>query len=84
LLAKVSRPIPYIYSPSEIEALLSTASSLEPKGSLAEGILRILAKRGISISELQRRRIFDCGDLATLDRWFDRALTVTQIDELFA
>jgi hypothetical protein len=50
----------------------------------AEDILKILAKRGISMTEIQRKRILDCGDLATLDRWFDRALIVTQIDALFA
>jgi hypothetical protein len=50
----------------------------------AEDIVKILAKRGISTTETQRRRILDCDDLAALDRWFDRSLTVTQIDELFA
>ncbi|HSK03106.1 MAG TPA: hypothetical protein VK932_17765 [Kofleriaceae bacterium] len=50
----------------------------------AEFILKTLAKRGIPTTEVQRRRILDCSDGATLDRWFDRALTVTQIDDLFA
>jgi hypothetical protein len=70
-------------SESQRRAFAEAEAKGEAKGK-AEGILRILAKRGISMSELQRRRILDCGDLATLDRWFDRALTVTQIDELFA
>jgi len=50
----------------------------------AEDILKILAKRGISMAEAQRQRILDCADLAMLDRWFDRALTVATIDDLFA
>ena len=49
----------------------------------AEDILKILAKRGISLTDEHRRRILGCGDLATLDRWFDRALTATAIRELF-
>ncbi len=50
----------------------------------AEALLNFLAKRGISTTEIQRRRILDCRDLAMLDRWLDRALTVTKIDDLFA
>jgi hypothetical protein len=49
----------------------------------AEDILRILAKRRIAMIESQRQRILDERDLALLDRWFDRALTVAAIDELF-
>jgi hypothetical protein len=49
----------------------------------AEAVLRILARREISITEDQRQRILDGNDLAMLDRWLDRALTVTTADELF-
>jgi hypothetical protein len=53
----------------------------EAKGK-AEALLRILAQRGLSASEDQRRRILECTDLATLDGWLDRALLVTSVDEL--
>jgi hypothetical protein len=48
-----------------------------------EDILKILAKRGVALTDGQRQRILDSKDLAALDRWFDRALTVTSADELF-
>jgi hypothetical protein len=50
---------------------------------MAKAVLKILAKRGISTAESERQRILDCTDLATLDRWLDRALTLETIDELF-
>jgi site-specific recombinase XerD len=63
LLAKVSRPIPYIYSPSEIEALLSTASSLEPKGSLRphtfSTVIGLLASTGLRPIEAVRLTVAD-------------------------
>jgi hypothetical protein len=55
----------------------------EAKG-MAEAVLRILARRGISATDLERRRILECGELESLGRWLDRALTVAAIDELFA
>lgn len=53
----------------------------EAKGK-AEALLRILAQRGLSVSEDQRRRVLACTDLATLDGWLDRALLVASVDEL--
>jgi hypothetical protein len=50
---------------------------------MAEAVLRILGRRGISVSDLERRRILECRELETLGRWLDHALTVTAIDELF-
>ncbi|MEV6506646.1 hypothetical protein [Streptomyces sp. NPDC051642] len=47
-------------------------------------ILRLLEKRGILVSEDTRERITSCTDLDTLTLWFDRALTVTASEELFA
>ncbi|HEX3473990.1 MAG TPA: hypothetical protein VHT91_03055 [Kofleriaceae bacterium] len=49
----------------------------------AEGVLKILTKRGVTTSPLQRRQIEECTDLKTLDRWFDQALTAESVDELF-
>jgi hypothetical protein len=50
---------------------------------MAEAVLRILARRGISVSDPERRRILECRELETLGPWLDHALTVTAIGELF-
>ncbi|MFF4114886.1 hypothetical protein [Streptomyces sp. NPDC001714] len=52
--------------------------------SRAEDILRILDLRGVEVAEAERDLITDCGDLATLGIWFDRAVTATSAQELFA
>ncbi|MER7873057.1 hypothetical protein ABTY63_05740 [Streptomyces solisilvae] len=52
--------------------------------SRVQGVLRVLEKRGITTPPETRDRITDCTDLGTLDRWFDRAFTVSTTDELFA
>ncbi len=43
----------------------------------AESLLRILGARGVQVGEEAQQRILTCTDLATLDRWFDRALNAT-------
>jgi predicted transposase YdaD len=48
----------------------------------AEGVLRILAARGIDVDERARQLILACTDLDTLDRWFDRALNATSFSDL--
>ncbi|BCL30439.1 hypothetical protein ACFFS2_37365 [Streptomyces aurantiacus] len=50
----------------------------------SEDILRLLTLRGIDIPEAARERITSCTDLETLGTWFDRAVTATSTDELFA
>ncbi|MGW0777797.1 hypothetical protein ACWD01_30055 [Streptomyces sp. NPDC002835] len=49
----------------------------------AEMILRVLEKRQIPTLESTRDRIAGCTDLDRLDRWLDRALTVTEAEDLF-
>ncbi len=48
----------------------------------SKALLKILTQRGLAIAEAQHRRIVSCADVATLDRWLDRALAVTSVDEL--
>jgi hypothetical protein len=55
----------------------------EAKGR-AEDILRILDLRAIDIPDAARERVNGCTDLELLGTWFDRALTVTTAEELFA
>ncbi|PPS75739.1 MULTISPECIES: hypothetical protein [Streptomyces] len=50
----------------------------------AESILSILEKRGIGIPQDTRDRITTCTDLDTLTLWFDRSLTATTAEDLFA
>ncbi|MBZ9643777.1 hypothetical protein [Streptomyces sp. PSKA30] len=50
----------------------------------ASMILRVLEKHGISVSEETRERITSCTDLDTLTLWFDRSLTATTAEDLFA
>jgi hypothetical protein len=47
-------------------------------------ILRVLEKHGIPVPEDIRERITSCTDLDTLMNWFDRSLTATTAEDLFA
>ncbi|WP_308292523.1 hypothetical protein [Streptantibioticus ferralitis] len=51
---------------------------------LTESILHLLERRGISVSASARLLITSCTDLDTLNRWFDRAITTTNAENLFA
>ena len=55
----------------------------EAKGKV-DAVLKILTRRGLTPSADQRRRIIACTDLATLDRWLDRSLSASSVDELLA
>jgi hypothetical protein len=45
-------------------------------------LLRLLARRGIALGEPERARIATCTESATLDRWFDQALTANTAAEV--
>ncbi len=49
----------------------------------ASAVLKVLAARQLSVAEEQKSRILACTDLARLDRWIERAITVTSVDDLF-
>ncbi|HEX5750112.1 MAG TPA: Rpn family recombination-promoting nuclease/putative transposase [Archangium sp.] len=49
---------------------------------LSEAILRLLTARGVRVDETVRQRILTCTDIATLDRWFDRALNATTLSDV--
>ena len=53
----------------------------EAKGK-ADAVLRLLALRGISVTAPQQARILGCTDLASLNRWLERALSATSADDL--
>ncbi|EPX61231.1 hypothetical protein D187_001014 [Cystobacter fuscus DSM 2262] len=48
----------------------------------AEYVLRVLAARGVHVGDEARQRILTCMDMATLDRWFDRALNASTLSEV--
>jgi hypothetical protein len=50
----------------------------------AQALLRVLDRRGLSISAEQRERVLACADLATLEAWLDRAVTAESTEEVFA
>jgi predicted transposase YdaD len=47
-----------------------------------EAILRILTARSMLVGDEARQRILSCRDMATLDRWFDRALNATTLSDV--
>jgi hypothetical protein len=48
----------------------------------AENILRLMEARGLKPTEVQRKQVTGCADLAQLNLWFDRAITATTTDEV--
>ena len=58
------------------------------KSGLAAGkrasLVRLLARRGITLTEEQQKKISLCDDQARLDQWFDNALTANTAAEVFA
>jgi hypothetical protein len=64
----------------------SVAEEMMEQGEIkarAEYILKLLTGRGIRVGSRARQRILACQDLATLDRWFTRAIRATSTAELF-
>ena len=64
-----------------------TSQRLRAEGRVEEvidKILRLLDARGVDVPDSAQHRIRACTDLESLDRWFDRAITATQIEEVFA
>ena len=49
----------------------------------AGSILKVLGARKIAVSVEQQERILACTDIAVLDRWIEKAVTVTSAAELF-
>ena len=54
-----------------------------------EGEARLLIrmldrKEGVELTDALRQRILECTDIDLIERWFDRALTATSIDDIFS
>ncbi|MBT3153751.1 hypothetical protein HTV45_23260 [Streptomyces sp. CHD11] len=50
----------------------------------AEQLLRLMERRGFSLTEETRQHVTTCTDMPLLDLWFDRAIDATTLDEVFA
>ncbi len=50
----------------------------------AEGILHLLDRRGVEVSDADRERVTSCDDLDVLDLWFDRAITATSAEQVLS
>jgi hypothetical protein len=55
----------------------------EAKGK-TEALVMILKQRGLAMTDEQQQQLVTCTDLPTLDRWLERAFSVTSLDELLA
>lgn len=62
---------------------VSEQRRLEREETRKEDILRILKNRKIVVDAHSREQIASCSDMDTLETWFDRSLTITEIAELF-
>lgn len=49
----------------------------------AAAVLKFLSTRRITVTDEQKSRILACTDLARLERWIEKAVTLTTTDELF-
>jgi hypothetical protein len=50
----------------------------------AETLLVLLRHRGLAPDAALQARVLECRDLATLDRWIERSLAATRLDDVFA
>lgn len=50
----------------------------------ADALLMVLRRRGLTVTDEQQHQIVTCADLGTLDRWLDRAFSITSVGELLA
>lgn len=68
------------------EYLDSPAGQLELRGEKRgeiKALLKLLGLRGIAVPAETRARIEGCTDSDLIDRWFTRAATASDIDEVF-
>ena len=70
-----------VRSEGKAEGLAEGRAEGRAEGS-AEAILRVLAARGIAVSEVQRQEFLGCHDLDRLARWLDRAVMASSAEEV--
>ncbi len=67
----------------QVEAIAEGKAESEAKGRAegeakgkAEGVLRVLETRGFAVPDKVAKRVRACRDIATLDEWLTRAVTL--------
>ena len=50
----------------------------------AQAVLAVLEARGLTPTEQQRQRVLACTDLEQLNSWVRKAVTLVDVEELFA
>jgi hypothetical protein len=50
----------------------------------AKMLLRVLAARGLAVTDDVRERVVGCTDTGRLETWADRAVTASSITEVFS
>lgn len=68
----------------QIKQFFSEAHQRSYAKGKAESLMMILQQRGLVLTDEQRRQIRSCTDVAILDRWLTRVLSVASVDELLA
>jgi hypothetical protein len=71
------------YAEGEAKGKAEGKAEGEAKGK-AESLMMILQQRRLVMTDEQRRQILSCTDVAHLDRWLTRVLSVASVDELLA
>ena len=67
-------------------AIVPIFQKLEARGEAhgkADALLRVCARRGLTLTPEQCARVAACTDLATLNEWLDRAITANGADAVF-
>lgn len=82
ILQAVSKRAKEEYMTIEEDLLAKGRAEGEALG-LAKSLLRVLERRAITTSAAVRERVLSTHDDSLLQRWFDRAFSVTAGDELF-
>lgn len=69
---------------SESSQLLRAEGRVEGRvEGIAGSILRILARRGVTVPEAARERITACDDVTLLNTWLDRSVDARSVEEVF-
>lgn len=66
---------------------MTVGQQLREEGRLSvirTSLLRVLARRGFSVSDGLRQRINEEPDFERLERWLDAAVTVTSLNEVIS
>jgi hypothetical protein len=80
-----------IAGPEGREDVMNAGEQLRAQGraegeakALRANIATLLSKRGVPLSERAQDKVAACVDVATLNRWFSRAVTAASEAEVFA